>query len=164
VTPAEIRTLAKAQRPYIDKRERLDETSACNVDPEFCSQITAQVGSLLSNPNGGSWTAPVVIDEFGWPQGVSKTNNGQSIDTYEHGLELQNVVSYLNTEGVGWAAFAWDGTANQGPWQLISSTSTYAPNTDGTPIQNAMQGQYATCQDPSPRMSEGPTRSQTQQV
>ena len=123
---------------------------ACNINPEFCSQITEQLGSLLSNPHGGSWTAPVVIDEFGWPQGVSKTYNGQSIDTYEHGLELQNVVSYLNTEGIGWAAFAWDGTANQGPWQLISSTSTYAPNTDGTPIQSAMQGQYATCQNPSP--------------
>jgi hypothetical protein len=118
-----------------------------NGDPEFYTQIENDLSAHLTN-NQAPWPAPVVINEFGWPQNVSETYNNVTLNLYGHGLEMQNVVTFLDSQGIGWAAFAWDGNASVLPWQLVAAIPGYTPNTDGVPIQNSMQGQDAQLTNP----------------
>lgn len=136
-------------------------------DPESCQQISSDLSNLLTDPvTGEQWTLPVVLDEFGWPQPSSlpdatlyDTQSGKPIVMYQHGLFMQNMVSYLDAHHVGWAAFDWDNAdqdqGTQAPYVLEGSlpapTSTnvpWSPNADGVPLKASMQGQSLNCQDP----------------
>ncbi len=137
--------------------------------PESCRVISADLGSLLSDPSTGqAWSVPVVVDEFGWPQSaplpgttIYYGNDGKPIFVYQHGLFMQNVVSYLDAHNIGWAAFSWDNAdqdyGQQSPYVLESNAPTptasnapWLPNEDGAPIKASMQGQSLPCQEPPP--------------
>jgi len=129
-----------------------------NQTPEECAQIetgtngwyTFGLSDYLTN-NGVSWNYPVVFDEFGFPAGAEangqpipagdtfyvNSTSGSTLNIYGYGLELANVAYYLQSEKVGWSAFAW-GINSGGPWQQNSQAPNFTPNADGAAIEAAL--------------------------
>ncbi|HEX4430984.1 MAG TPA: glycoside hydrolase family 5 protein [Frankiaceae bacterium] len=67
---------------------------------------------------------PVVITEFGSPCATSTYNT--------------NVINYAESRGLGWVAFLWADHANGGPYGLLDSFTTYAPDAQGQPVRDAL--------------------------
>jgi hypothetical protein len=67
---------------------------------------------------------PVMVTEFGWPNGQDGTYNA-------------NMIADAEVDGWGWIAFAFDGT-NSGLFNLITDTSTYGPAPAGVPVKNGL--------------------------
>ncbi len=67
---------------------------------------------------------PVVITEFGSPCTTSTYN--------------ANVIDYAESHHLGWVAFVWADHANGGPYGLLDSFGTYAPDAQGQPVRDAM--------------------------
>jgi hypothetical protein len=71
-------------------------------------------------------TYPVVVTEFGWPDGESGTYNA-------------NVIKFAEDHGWGWSGFAWDG-GTDGLFDLVQAhpasgdNTTIEPNAGGMPI------------------------------
>lgn len=70
-------------------------------------------------------THPVIVTEFGWPDGDNGTYNA-------------NVISYAEAHGWGWSGFAWDG-GTDGLFDLVqaqpaSDGTTIEPNAGGMPL------------------------------
>jgi hypothetical protein len=70
-------------------------------------------------------THPVIVTEFGWPDGNSGTYNA-------------NVIAYAEAHGWGWSGFAWDG-GTDGLFDLVqahpaSDGTTIEPNASGMPL------------------------------
>jgi hypothetical protein len=71
-------------------------------------------------------TTPVIVTEFGWPNGDSGTYN-------------TNVIDFAEAHGWGWSGFAWDG-GTDGLYDLVQAhpahgdDTTIEPNAGGMPL------------------------------
>jgi hypothetical protein len=77
---------------------------------------------VLSQWVGLGATQPVVATEFGWPS--------QSSGTYD-----ANFLAYVQSQGWGWSAYAWE-DRNPGMWDLTASwlsDGTAEPAPSGVP-------------------------------
>jgi hypothetical protein len=76
-----------------------------------------------------SWSYPVMVTEFGWPD----QNDGRYI---------ANVISYAEAHGWGWDVFAWDGTTT-GQFNLLAEVgpgTNYEPTPSGMPVMSGFIG------------------------
>jgi hypothetical protein len=70
---------------------------------------------------------PLVITEFGWPNAQDGQYNA-------------NVISTAEQQGLGWIAFAWDGTATS-KFALLANAgpgANYDPSPAGVPVKNGL--------------------------
>jgi hypothetical protein len=151
-------------------------TAICySPTPESQSSIEGGLNSDLTDPaTGGAWPAPMVIDEFGFPQGYTYKYNGSVLALPSGGQSctvngqaasciINNIIAYLQQKGVGWAVFQYSNsepweypsagsgcTAPADPWQTICNTYPWGANADGDPVLYAMQGNTLAEQNVSP--------------
>jgi hypothetical protein len=79
---------------------------------------------ILSRWHTVGLSQPVMVTEFGWPNGQDGTYNA-------------NVIADAEVDGWGWIAFAFDGTSS-GLFNLITDTSTYGPAPAGVPVKKGL--------------------------
>jgi endoglucanase len=94
-----------------------------NTDP----YNPAQYLSMWDKP---SQTYPVMVTEFGWPDGGAD------------GRYVHNVIRYAETRGWGWSVFTW-GNATYGPFDLLASAGpgkNYEPKPGGMALLAALPG------------------------
>ncbi|MGH9028111.1 MAG: glycoside hydrolase family 5 protein, partial [Acidimicrobiales bacterium] len=89
--------------------------SNCRSDPSDPSQILDAFLGVSS-----SW--PVVVTEFGWPSQVD-------------GTYIANVISFAESHGWGWSAFAWEDLAYPTEWDLALA---YLPDGAAEPAPSGM--------------------------
>ncbi|MHB8682497.1 MAG: cellulase family glycosylhydrolase [Acidimicrobiales bacterium] len=127
-----------------------------NAKPETCAQISSDLGSIQKNPlTGAFWPAPTMIDEFGWPQNIGYYQYaGMRLNVADNGSFVNNVLTELQSEQVGWAIYTYGAFGNppwQGPYTILSGTTVapgstfWQPNKDGKPAVEALQGQQLSC-------------------
>jgi hypothetical protein len=124
---ASAANLVHALHPYICP----SPGAACNVSSKAVANL-----QMLDKWLGLSGSAPVLVTEMGWP--VYPKNDGTG---YVDGARYyQQTLDYLQRQSPPWGfvAFAFDGVAS-GAFSLISSTSTYAPNTTGQPVYDLLR-------------------------
>jgi endoglucanase len=108
----------------------------CSVPGAVCdSAAGAQANTTLLN----SWlalgaTAPVLVTEFGWPTYSQGYDRGY-IDGSRY---YAQTIAFLDKQQWGWIAFAFDGNSGGG-FSLITSAQTYAPNSTGRVVYNALR-------------------------
>lgn len=118
----------------------------CTSTQESCATNASALGDDFGAADVQA--NPVVIDEFGWPQG----------STGSDGIEMENVASFVSNaflpgylpnglvypNDAGWAAFQWGGPNDNGTgtWSLANETGGYTPNDNGVPVEDAMNGSY----------------------
>lgn len=147
--------------------------------PESPSSIESGINNDLTNPaTHGAWPAPMVIDEFGFPQGatykevgsgttLNLPSGGQSctVNGQAAGCIINNIIAYLQQKGVGWAVFQYSNSEpweypstgsgcavpqSPNPWGTICNTYPWQANADGNPVLYATQGNALTEQNVSP--------------
>ena len=114
-----------------------------NAAPPSCTNASPYDPSqLLDNFVGVSASAPVVVTEFGWPSQYDGTYNS-------------NVIAFTQSQGWGWAAFAFEDTQNSTIWDLTSTwfdNQTAEPAPSGMPVLcglSAASAGYSPCTPPS---------------
>lgn len=113
---------------------------------EQCNYVANDFGWWLRDPNVNPEEHALMWDEFGWPN---------SNDTTQPNA-MENIVSYLNTKGQGWSAFAWNTPLVNYPQNPFAIRQTAVPDpgsadatATGLPIKNAMENVYsASCSEP----------------
>ncbi|MHB8669682.1 MAG: fibronectin type III domain-containing protein [Acidimicrobiales bacterium] len=102
---------------------------------DACAGVKSNVDWFLHWANQ-SGAHPVVFDEFGWPHPTESVPN-----------EMNSLVDYFNSVGVGWSAFAWSGADYQtwkSPWALLNTSAPGPDDATGTgqPVKDAMRNVY----------------------
>jgi hypothetical protein len=95
-----------------------------NAPPACLNLNPSDPSPILNNWLGLSASTPVMVTEFGWPS--------QSDGTYN-----SNVISYAESKGWGWAAFAFEDTQNSTKWDLTAgwfNGLTAEPAPSGMPV------------------------------
>ncbi len=139
---------------YYDCQGTSGGTVSCeSAAPERCYVIAGRVHVINRDPvTGAPWSAPVVVDEFGWPENASKGSSGGTTFTlYQHGLFMQNVIATLQAAGDGWSAFDYYSTKAPGGAYAIATagpTGPWTPTADGAPVAAAMGGGQLSCTNP----------------
>jgi hypothetical protein len=108
----------------------------CSVPGAACN---TPAGAHANTPLLDSWsalaaTAPVLVTEFGWPTYAK----GYGAGYVDGSAYYAQTISYLEKHQWGWIAFAFDGN-DGGGFSLISSAKTYAPNSTGRVVYNALR-------------------------
>lgn len=82
--------------------------------------------------------APVFVTELGWPT----YSTGYGTGYVDGARYYRETFAFLDAQSPpwGWVAFAWDGNTGGG-FSLIRQTRTYAPNTTGRPVYDALRAQ-----------------------
>jgi hypothetical protein len=155
-------------------------TATCySSTPESPSFIEGNIDNDLTDPTtGGAWPAPMVINEFGFPQGrtykevgsgttLNLPSGGQSctVDGQTASCIINNIIAYLQQKGAGWAVFQYSNsepwefpstgsgctvpqTTPPNPWGTICNTYPWQANADGNPVLYATQGNTLAEQSP----------------
>ncbi|HZU80395.1 MAG TPA: cellulase family glycosylhydrolase, partial [Acidimicrobiales bacterium] len=139
-------------------------TANCDTTtPEYCASVQALTTKNIDPVSGSLWPAPVVVDEFGWPEGETTYETGptSTFTVAGNGLYINNVIAEMQQAGVGWALFAY-GSFGPNPWQGPYDTiltpnfpaghEYWTPSADGQAaingIQAQAQGQHLNCTNP----------------
>jgi hypothetical protein len=105
--------------------------AACNTAGNARANL-----ALLKRWKPVAATVPVLVTEFGWP--VYSKGYGQGyVDGAQYYRETIGILEQQSPKW-GWIAFAFDGNAGGG-FSLLSSTTTYAPNSTGKPVFDALR-------------------------
>jgi endoglucanase len=107
----------------------------CSVPGAACN---TPAGSHANTTLLDSWlalgaTAPVLVTEFGWP-----TYSQGYVDGTAYYVQT---IAFLDKEGWGWIAFAFDGNSGGG-FSLITNAKTYRPNSTGRVVYNALRAHH----------------------
>jgi endoglucanase len=109
-------------------------TATATTDPPPGSGLPKNLGTMIKKVSG---TYPVMFAEFGsvcW-NGNALKKTGAKPDGQ---IYMNNVVTWAEARGIGWAGFAWD-RLFPGGWGVIDNWSTYTPSPFGLPLYNTMQ-------------------------
>jgi hypothetical protein len=102
-----------------------------NAAPPSCSNSAPyDPAPLLDHWVGASASVPVVVTEFGWP-------------AQNDGAYNANVISFAQSEGWGWAAYAFQDTQQSSNWDLTArwvNSQTAEPAPSGMPVLAALAG------------------------
>jgi hypothetical protein len=101
-----------------------------NAPPSCTNAAPYDPSQLLDSWIGVSGSVPVVVTEFGWPSQYDGTYNS-------------NVISFAQSRGWGWAAFAFEDAQNSTVWDLTShwyDNQTAEPAASGMPVLAALAG------------------------
>jgi hypothetical protein len=132
--------------------------------PETCDVTSQIVTHDMTDPGtGGSWSRPVVIDEFNFPANETtyQVREGSllvPITVYQHGYWVNNMISAIESQGgSGWALLRYqnaDVNDYDGPWSLVvpgidkSTPTPWQPSANAAPAVASMQGQQLSCETP----------------
>lgn len=111
----------------------------CPSPGAACQTTSKAVANLqlLENWLDVADSAPVLVTEMGWP--VYKADgSGSYVDGSGY---YRQTLDFLQSRSPQWGfvAFAFDGTST-GAFTLITSTSSYAPNSTGQPVYDLLRG------------------------
>jgi hypothetical protein len=108
----------------------------CSVPGAACDTAAGAHANttLLASWQALGATAPVLVTEFGWPT-YSKGYDEGYVDGSRYYAET---IAYLEQQRWGWIAFAFDGNSGGG-FSLLSSSTTYAPNSTGRVVYTALR-------------------------
>jgi len=136
-----------------------------DATPESCSTTSSWIRSYMADPaTGGSWTRPVVFDEFSFPAqedsyyAHSSTLGKVPILVYQHGYWVNNAIAAMQSQRVGGWAFYYLQNADvsdfQSPYSMLTSGITattpapWTPNANAAPAVSAMEGASLSCENP----------------
>jgi hypothetical protein len=111
----------------------------CPTPGAACDTTSRAVANvqMLDKWAGLAGSQPLLVTEMGWPV-YKEDGSGSYVDGSSY---YSGTLAYLQRQSPPWGfvAFAFDGSAS-GAFSLISSTSTYAPNSTGQPVYDLLRG------------------------
>ncbi|HUR52273.1 MAG TPA: cellulase family glycosylhydrolase [Mycobacteriales bacterium] len=105
--------------------------AACNTTAKALANL-----QLLDGWLAPAAQSPVLVTEMGWPT-YSDSGGASYIDGAGY---FRDTLNYLKRQSPPWGfvAFAFDG-GSRGSFSLIEDTATYAPNSTGRPVFDALR-------------------------
>jgi len=96
--------------------------------------------AVLDNWRPLASTAPLLVTEVGWP--AYPSGDGTRTDYTEGATFYRETIAYLRQQNPKWGiiGFAFDGL-NNGTFDLVTDTTTYAPNSTAQPLYDLLRAQ-----------------------